>query len=196
MIRIVFKQLRNISIITISLILFGCLGQRGLEYSKLNLRNLVDDYERDFYNYCKSDSVSALNIFIKISDGYVDKIVIDDYYIKTLYRDIRLGRDSVNNIMIGVIDKYPTKIFFETESDIPSSLVIQSDTALIRKANIMPTWFLIDENGNRKVIDFDEGLAEYEPKLISTYYPSAGNKQLEIYGINTINLNFRFKNKK
>ncbi len=195
MIKIMYSQLKNISIIIISLILFGCFGQKRFEYSKLDLKDFVEDYETDFYNYCNGDSVGALNIYIKISDGYVDKIVIDDYYIKTLYRDIRLNRDSVDNIAIGVINKYPTKIFYETESDIPSSLKIPTDTSLIRKANIMPTWFLVEENGSKKEIDFDEGLAEYDPRLISAYFPSQRRKKIEIYDGRIIEMEYNIETK-
>jgi hypothetical protein len=153
--------------------IFSCSSMRALEQETFT--NIVDDYVKDFYHLKEGGEIEALLVYISEEDKSL-QLTIQDYPIKTLFSDIRKKHSSDSLVTFGVYQNIPIQLIQNRYSANFLEKVLTNDSTLVSRAKHAPQYLLLD--GDK--IEFDSGLMEYEPFLISKYSLRENVKEMRL----------------
>jgi len=179
MIKTKFTKVKNINYIILVVLLSSCIMIKKPDDQITIAKDIVDNYLRDFKKYYSQKELEGIMIFLKFSKESISEIVVQDYPIEHLYFDIRNISNNSSSISFGTFKGIPTKLVVSSNQFKRVEQLIETDTSLISSAKA--TNIVLDENDEELDIEFEEGLLEYEPLLISEYSINDKTKLMTFY---------------
>ncbi len=184
-------QVKRISVIVILMCIMTFCSHVRHSSSQKVFFFIIDDFIIDYNLFYPDKKIEAILAFIQFENTKVSHIVILDYPLQLLYRDIRNKKISDTLVAFGVYKNIPVKLSMSSDVDSQLMAFFSNDSLLTMKAQELPQYY--DNDGNKINISID-AIMEYEPFLISKYLIKDEIKKIEMIDGKMLNRKFSIKN--